>query len=44
MKLPVKVGDKTFYMDSEEWEKERQWRKEIEQSFPPKISKGLSKQ
>ena len=30
MKLPVKVGDKIFYMDSEEWEKERQWRKKTE--------------
>ena len=27
MKVPVKVGDKTFYMDPEEWKKERQWKK-----------------
>jgi hypothetical protein len=32
--LPIKVGDKTYYMEMEEWEKMQEWRKRRESNFP----------
>ncbi len=43
MKLPIKVGDKTFYMDSEEWEREMKWKEDAEKAFRLKMLRGFSK-
>jgi len=42
MKLPIKAGDKTVYMDSEEWEREMKWREDAEKAFLSKMWKVLS--
>ena len=42
MKLPIKVVDKIFYMDSEEWEREMKWREGAEKAFLSKMWKVLS--
>ena len=40
MRLPIIVNGKTFYMDEDDWERERKWREEADRHFP-KIQEHL---
>ena len=33
MKLPIKIGSKQYWMDSDSFQKEKNWRKEAEKSL-----------
>lgn len=43
MKLPIKVNGKTYYMDSEDWKLEQEWREERMRNFPKSSTKPFKK-
>lgn len=34
MRVPIKVGEKTYYVDEDDFKKIKLWRKKAEQAFP----------